>query len=240
MNAGDLRAQIEEEMSWRIEEILFFQNYCASILDEEKRNKFRRALVLLLYANFEGFCRFALSLYVSAINASGIECKQASHAVAAASLDDVFGALRNSSSKAIEFRNKLPDDAKLHRFAREKEFIERAALIMNRPVAIPDSVVDTESNLKSAVLRKILYRLGLPFDQFAEFEPEVDTLLAVRNKIAHGETRAGITFKLYEQLRSSALRVMSGISASITIATDEKWYMTTMVGTTESIGPIGS
>jgi hypothetical protein len=35
-----------------------------------------------------------------------------------------------------------------------------------RPVNIPDHVVDTEANLNPVVLRKNLYRLGLPYDLF--------------------------------------------------------------------------
>ena len=65
MKVEDFRAQLEEELTWRTEEILFFQNQCSTIEQEELRDKFRRALVLLLYSNFEGFCKFGFSLYVA-------------------------------------------------------------------------------------------------------------------------------------------------------------------------------
>lgn len=227
MIVEDFRAQLEEELAWRTEEILFFQNQCSTIEQEELRDKFRRALVLLLYSNFEGFCKFGFSLYVAAINQEGIECKEANYAIAAASMSDVFASLRDGTKKAKEFKNDNPDDSKLHRFARDREFIERAFEIMGRKIDIPEKVVDMESNLKPVVLRKNLYRLGLPHDQFSTLEPEIEKLLALRNKIAHGETKQGIPEKLYEQLRSSALRVMTEITSGLTLAFSEKWFLAT-------------
>lgn len=225
MKVEDFRAQLEEELAWRTEEILFFQNQCSSIEHVELRDKFRRALVLLLYSNFEGFCKFGFSLYVAAINQEGIDCRDADYAIAAASLSDVFASLRDGKKKAKEFRNDDPDDEKLYRFARDREFVERAFEIMGRKIKIPESVVDMESNLKPAVLRKNLYRLGLPHDQFSTLEPEIAQLLALRNKIAHGETKQGIGERLYEQLRTSALRVMTDITAGLTQAFSEKWFL---------------
>ena len=224
MNVAEIRAQLEQELAWRIDEILFFQNLCAAIDDESQRERFRRALVLLLYANFEGFCKFSLSLYVSTINAEQIECSVANYAIAAASLGDVFASLRNVTSRAKEFKNDAPDDTKLHRFARDREFVERALDIMSRKVAIPDNVVDTESNLNPVVLRKNLYRLGLPHDQFLNLEPEIHHLLSLRNKIAHGETKQGLPFREYEQLRDSAFQVMNKTSSEITRALSEGWF----------------
>lgn len=225
MNVANFRAQLEEDLAWRTEEILFFQNQCAIIEKEDQKEKFRRALVLLLYSNFEGFCKFGFSLYVDAINQEAIDCKDANYAIAAASLSDVFVSLRNGTKKAKEFQNDSPDDTKLHRFARDREFIERAFEFLARKVNIPDEVIDTESNLKPVVLRKNLYRLGLPHDQFASLEPGIELLLNLRNKIAHGETKQGIPVNLYEKLRTSAFDIMSGITSGLTLAFTEKWYL---------------
>lgn len=203
----------------------FFHNLCEDISEKAKKDQFRRALVLLLYSHFEGYCKFALTLYVTAVNSAGLTCGQASPAIVAASLHDVFVKLRDGTGKAPEFRNKLPDDTKLHRFAMDREFIERTAEIMSRPVAIPDDAVNTESNLKPVVLRKNLYRLGLPHDQFEPFEGAIDKLLAIRNKIAHGESKSGVEQPFYETLRDSAFRIMGGITIGITRAFDERWFM---------------
>lgn len=225
MNLDSFRAQLEEEQAWRVEEILFFQNHCASIHDDMNRKKFRRALILLLYSNFEGFCQFALGLYLSSINLAQVKCSEASWAIVASSLSDVFETLRNPEKKAPEFKSTLPDDSKLHRYSRDREFVERAIDIMQRIVVLPESVVDTESNLKPAVLRKNLYRLGLPFEQFESLEGDIGKLLGFRNRIAHGATRLGIGEKLYIDMRDAAFRIMRETAVTITRAYHEKWYL---------------
>ncbi|MCE2744482.1 MAG: hypothetical protein LW710_01080 [Burkholderiales bacterium] len=228
MNVSVFRSQLEEELAWRTEEILFFQNQCANIDKQDQQEKFRRALVLLLYSNFEGFCAFALQLYVIAINQEEVECSKANYAIVAASLHNVFVTLRTGNKKAEEFKTTAPDDSKLHLFSRDREFVEKAYDILKRKVKIPEGTVNTESNLNSIVLRKNLYRLGLPHEQFQSMEPDIEKLLGLRNKIAHGETKQGVSALLYEELRSSALHVMSEITTELTKAFSEKKYLLPM------------
>jgi MAE_28990/MAE_18760-like HEPN len=225
MNLAELRAELEADRAWREEEIRSFQNRGASIIDAEGQKRYRRALVLLLYAHYEGFCRFAFVLYVSAINRSGISCGEACHAIAAASLADLFRNLRNPQMKTDLFRRELPDDAKLHQFAREREFVERTSEVKMRPVNIPDHVVDTESNLTPVVLKKNLFRLGLPHDQFQAHDDEINKLLRIRNGISHGSLREGVEQELYEQLRTATFTIMSGLGAGIMKALSDRAYM---------------
>src|SRR2546428_5831123 len=152
MNLADLRAELEANQAWRRDEIRFFQNQLTWINAEEKQNQYRRALVLILYAHFEGFCKFALALYVNAVNNTGIKCSEANSAIAAASLANLFRDLRDPQRKSDVFRRKLPDDTQLHRFARDREFVEQAFDFAERLVSIPDHVVDTESNLSPVIL----------------------------------------------------------------------------------------
>ena len=48
------------------------------------------------------------------------------------------------------------------------------------------------------ILRKNLYRLGLPHDLFETFQGEVYRLLGYRNQIAHGELQSGIERQTYD------------------------------------------
>ena len=224
MNVAQLRAELEADQSWRQEEIRFFQNQTARLDTEEQQNPFRRVLILLLYAHFEGFSRFALTLYVNAINDIGMTCGEANPAIAAASLANLFRDLRDPQHKSEEFRRDLPDDTKLHRFARDREFIERVADFTIRPVNIPDHVVDTESNLNPVVLRKNLYRLGLPYDLFKDFDKHIHQLLGYRNQIAHGERQWGIERRTYESLQDATFAIMDEITREIMKALQEKRY----------------
>lgn len=236
MNLADLRAQIEEERTWRQDEIRFFQNRLAGLDQEEDRNQFRRALILMLYAHFEGFCKFCFSLYVNAINKEGITCNQANYAIAAAALASIFRELRDPNKKSDEFRRPLPDESKIHRFAREREFLEQTDDFGRKLVNIPEHVVDTESNLTPIVLRKNLYRLGFSHTQFDEFEGSINRLLATRNRIAHGDSRRGVDAKTYSELHTIVLNVMQQVTIQIMQALVHKAFMRASLPTTASSG----
>lgn len=225
MNVADLRAEMEGDLAWRQEEVRFFQNQATGLASEEQQNQFRRALVVMLYAHFEGYCKFALTVYVNAINAAGIPCAKANFALVAASLGDILAALRNPGSKSDAFRKSLPNDAALHLFSRDCEFVEKSDEFNARLVAIPDGVVDMESNLKPIVLRKNLFRLGLSLDTFEPVEGAIHRLLESRNGIAHGRLKAGVNQKSYDELRDAVYQVMGSITVEITKAISEKKFL---------------
>jgi hypothetical protein len=224
MNPASMRAELEADRAWREEEIRTFQNRGSTITDQEELNRYRRVLVLLLYAHYEGFCKFAFTLYATAINNSGISCGEATYAIAAASLSDMFHNLRNPQKKCDLFRRELPDDAKLHQFAREREFIERTAEVEKRPVRMPDDIVDTESNLTPVVLKKNLYRLGLPYDQFEAHDGDIHQLLNLRNGVSHGSLKEGVEETIYMRLRTATFAIMSGLGTGIMKALLDKAY----------------
>lgn len=239
MNLPELWAEIEADQAWRQDEIRFFQNRLSDLDSESDKNQFRRALILILYAHFEGFFRFALAHYIRTINRENVSCKEARSALVAATMAEVFRDLRNPNSKCAEFRNTLPDDAKLHRFARDKEFVERFQQFEGRRVNISDDAVDTESNLKPPVIRKNLYHLGFAPDKFAAFEGQVNKLLAFRNPISHGETRKGVDAANYESLRDAAFDIMDAIKRDIMQAIEKREYLRldSDLGPTSGFGP---
>ncbi|MDF2190317.1 MAE_28990/MAE_18760 family HEPN-like nuclease [Paraflavitalea sp. CAU 1676] len=227
MDIPALWAEMEAEYSWRIDEIRFFHNQIQKLTNTQERDQYRRALVLLLYAHYEGFCKFAFTFYVNAINKENILCKEANYAIAAASLEDLFGALRHPEKKCPEFKNQLPDDIKLHIFSRNREFVERSKEFENRPVSIPDQVVDMESNLKPVVLRKNLFKLGFPHDGLQHIESDISQLLANRNSIAHGTSRHAISLKLYQDLQKAAWNVMATVKSYVMQALQNREFLRT-------------
>lgn len=184
----DVFRQIESDRSVRESEIRLVGNIARRTPNETERNMLFRTSVLLTYSHLEGFCRFALSAYLSAINAMSLSSKDASLAIVAASMSEIFAALRHPQTKHEFFGNALPDDTKLHLVAREREFIENFQAAMLRPVKLPDDLIDTESNLKPIVLMKNLFKLGLDYKLVEPHRATVNKLLGVRNAIAHGDS----------------------------------------------------
>lgn len=226
MNLDDIRAQLEEEMTWRLNEMRLLRNQLSLISDEEDRKRYRKALIVMLYSHYEGFSKTALSIYAHAINQERIPCSDASHCVAAASYAQVFKDFENPTKKSDIFRRVLPDDTQLHRFARQVDLIASLDNIRSREVKIPiDVIVDTEMNLKPVVMRKILYRLGYPHDAFSAHEGKINLLLERRNGVAHGGEKSGLEQQPYEETEKAVYDVMDRLKIMIMQALRDRLYL---------------
>lgn len=212
LDLADLRAEIELEREWREAELRFLKNRLPFLSDEAKRRIYRKSLVVMLYAHFEGLCKAILQIYVKSLNSSGLLVADANAAIAAATLADVFKALRNPNSKCKVFKKELPDDSKLHQFARDREFFEAFARLSGRAITLDgDTVVDTESNLKPVVLKKILYRLGLEPTLVAPWDSTIQQLLRRRNDVAHGTAKDGVDEDVYRDLEQAVHSVVDDL-----------------------------
>jgi hypothetical protein len=225
MSMSTVRAQLEYDLQWRWEELRFFANMLAGLQTVDEQDRFRKALLLMLYAHFEGFCCTALQLYVSEVNRSGAYVGDAAEAIAAASLDKVFSALASNDRKCAIFRRSLPADTKLHRAAREIDFVSQYREFTAKRVDIPDDVVDSESNLWPTVLRKNLFRLGLRHDAFDAYEQEISRLLSRRNGIAHGSDNVGVKKIDYDAIEKATQHVMAEIMAFVVQAMEQRSYL---------------
>lgn len=225
MNLEDLWEEIESEQSWRIDELRHLHNSLNAIEDQSAQDRFRRVLVLMIYAHLEGYCKFCFAHYIRFVNDSAPKCRDVNSAMAAAAFHEVFQALRNPSAKCDLFRNTSPDDEKLHIFAREKEFFERFQEFGDRVVKVPDKFVDLESNLSPTVLRKLLFRCGLPHELADEIRKSLNSLLALRNRIAHGESRDGVSEEKYRELRDVAIQIMNRVKSSIMQSIESKSFL---------------
>jgi hypothetical protein len=221
-----MRAEIELEREWREAELRFLKNRIAEIRATKDQDVARKVLVVMLYAHFEGLTRALFTIYVNALNRLGVAISSAHSALAAAALADLFKALRNPDSKCKIFARALPQDAKLHRYARDREFLERTADFAIRTLTIdPDVIVDTESNLTPAVLRKILFQLGLDPEVVGPWEGTVNQMLKRRNDVAHGTARGGIGGKDYDALEKAVKEVADALVAALTTALTKQAYL---------------
>lgn len=225
MNIVDIRAQIEEELTWRQNELRFLRNQLSCISSDQDKMRYRKSLVVMLYSHFEGFCKTTLLIYVDAINRLGINRNEANSFIKTASLADVFKAYGNLDKKCSLFKNALPHDEKLHLFSRQVDFVNMIELLWKETVEIPESVVDTESNLKPVVLRKILFRLGFPYDCFAKYEGKINFLLEKRNNIAHGTEKDGLREKEYSEVEKATFTIMEEIMKLVIEGLEKKAYL---------------
>ncbi len=207
-----MRSNLEEELAWRQEELAFFKNQLCNISNDNDKEKYRKSLILMLYSHFEGFTKISLQTYIQYINSQQIERNKVNANIIAASMRKELNAYDSLDKKSKVFKRKLPDDTVLHRFARRVDLIASMEDFKSQTVQIEDDIIDTESNMWYIVLKKNLYKVGLPLDVFEPFERNIDKLVNKRNGIAHGGSRLGVSESEYIELETAIYNVMSNIT----------------------------
>lgn len=208
-----------------MEELAFFKNQLNNISDANEQDKYRKSLVLILYAHMEGYIKIALQTYIKFLNSQNLCRREVVSGLIAASMNIEFTAYDNLDKKSQVFRNKLPTDEKLHRFARRIEFVECFEDFMEKPLVIADSVINTESNLRFVVLQKNLYQLGIPFDQFQQFSKDIDALVNRRNAIAHGSERSGVSCQEFSNWENKVKLILAEITMELYKAANRQIYL---------------
>lgn len=252
MTPEEVRSQIEEDLKWRLEEVAFFTaqlNRFSQVnsSDDEKRrvendkSRFRKALVLMLYAHFEGFFRFSFTLYVNVLNEKQINVSQAIDVLVASSLYNVFGKyddskeLVNQESDEVNKANKRLNNR--INLIQELNKLYQEGKVVKLPISDKhddsSSVIYTKSNLNFDVIEKVLYRLGFSTDILdlaiggKKLKDVLNEFLGRRNTIAHGDGKfkEGINEREYNKFKEVFDRITKMISIIITRALSEKRYL---------------
>jgi hypothetical protein len=227
MTVDDVWAQLEGDMAWRQSELRLLSNLQAGLRREADRGQLRRALLVMLYAHAEGFCKIAFLTYVNAVNKAGMSCSTATEPLAAAAFADVFHALTHGDPKQKVFPLPPPPDSKLTIFARQREFISELPWLLSRALQVPDTIVNTEDNLSSLVVKRNLYRLGFPEDLLSAYHGELDELVNRRNNIAHGADGQPVKETDYERLRKAVFQAMDELALSVVWAVENAKFVRT-------------
>lgn len=224
MTLDEVWTQLEVDLEWRHSELRLLSNTLAP-LREDERSRLRRAMLVMLYAHLEGFCKVALTTYVKVINRAAPTCQQVQESIAAASFEDVFHALTYGDKKGKVFASPPPGDPKLLAFSRHRDFFAELTSLMERPVNLPESVVNTEDNLGADALRRNLFRLGFSSDAMSEYYIALDELKNRRNNIAHGADDSPIKDPIFEGLRKSVFEVMDLLTLAIIEAVEHRSFL---------------
>ena len=217
--------ELEADRSSRQGEIRLVERLVIEAGSDSERDMLKRSLVLLTYAHVEGFCRFTLWAYASALNSARIKCSDAIYPVVAATLSTAFGVLRDPNRKHEDFRQALPDDAQLHLAAREQAFLENLDSIMGKDVQIPDSLIDNRYNVSANVLKKMLFQLGLPYADVNHYEADITELLLTRNKIAHGDRLKIPKDEELARYLGVAVKIMGFLQGEVYVALKAQSYL---------------
>lgn len=198
MTLEKIREELEGELTWRQNELRFLKNQMATMLKEDEREKYRKSLIVMLYAHFEGFSKTALLIYIKFINDLKLNRHDVNENLQASSMNQIFRQYEDTNRKCDIFRKELPDDKILHNFFRRTDLLIQLKDFLSEELIVKDEVIDTESNLKYKILQKNFYKLGLPHNEFEIYSRDVDDLVNLRNSIAHGSEKTGIIARKYD------------------------------------------
>lgn len=158
-----------EDVEWREDELAAFRTeYTRTSKHTVKGRALRRAYLALLYAHYEGFCKKAWEEILIEVSRSGYPISRIRPSISCRFLKPEIAQLRSCSGAesvdtVLQFRQRLMD-----RIGPDYEKIET-------------------SNLWPRVLNEVLEDFGMSHSYVEEKSVTLNSLVARRNDIAHGE-----------------------------------------------------
>lgn len=164
----ELSDALSADRGWRLKEISSVVKLAHSAKGPVESAFYCRGGAALFYAHWEGYAKRAAQAYLTYIAYQ-----------------------RPALNEMADFLLVKVVQEKLPRSSERDAALKLAKLFLSHPNQKPKlsfkNAIDTESNLSSKVLIKILNQIGVPLTNFETRLNAIDTkLLAVRNPIAHG------------------------------------------------------
>ena len=199
--------QIEADLDWRENElaILRKQLYQTALGSPQERT-FLRTNLAMIYAHYEGFCKFALGVYIDALERLSLNRIDLKWPIAAQSLKKLHVDMR-SIVEPGEFFTKLFNELDLH-FHQKAEY-ER-----------PDNI----ANLWPDLLMRWQTDLGLECTSVLSEKTRLDTLVTCRNQIAHGKKLTVANRMELDKHWHAATLAMHEVAIGIADALEKRLY----------------
>lgn len=167
----ELQDKLDSEMAWRVKEIASMKTSVSSV-GTHSRPTLIRAGIALSYAHWEGFVKNTAEAYLAYLNSKKIPYKD---------LQDCFVAL---GLRAEIAKSRIKSDAIAA--IEVVDFIRNSG--DNRSSFSLKHAIDTRSNLNSEIFNGIAKALNLsPSSYEIKYNFIDESLLARRNRVAHGE-----------------------------------------------------
>lgn len=215
--ADALSKELTEDLEWREAELAIMRKQL--LLTSPKSLQERvllRASLAMIYAHYEGFCKFALDLYLDYLEKLGLKITQLSWPLSALALQSFQNELRSGSLNSKAFFEKLffEFNDRLHQEAR-----------YGRPPQI--------ANLWPELLSEWLVKLGLPSKETDAGRTSLDSLVQNRNHIAHGKKLSIADPAALDAYAHIALLAMHEVAVGMVSSFDTKSYRRTAATSTQ-------
>ncbi|MEH1986345.1 MAE_28990/MAE_18760 family HEPN-like nuclease [Nostoc sp.] len=201
--------QLEDDLDWRQAELASLKSQVIKATNGSVMHQvLLRAMWALLYAHYEGFCKFAWDLYLDELKNSGVKRKECKDEIARLSLQKQF--------------KELKGDLSLENLWKFTQTGLKSLLEENIDFQIK---LETESNLYPNIFRENSLQVCLDCTLVEQYQIELRTLVRRRNDIAHGQKMIIKDLKEYQKYEDAALEVMHELAISIVDSLDNKLYL---------------
>ncbi|WP_445941132.1 MAE_28990/MAE_18760 family HEPN-like nuclease [Pseudomonas sp.] len=200
-------SELEKDLGWReIELALMRKQLIASIAGTPQESALLRANLAMIYAHYEGFCKFALELYVISLQRLNPDRIDLAWPLASFTLKSLHKELLNEKDESIFFTRLLNE--------LNKEIDAKAEF--EKPPQI--------SNLWPDLLIEWLTKLHLEKESTIEHANTLHQLVNNRNQIAHGKKLMIQSRKELDKYADAAQTVMHEVALGICYALEHKKY----------------
>jgi hypothetical protein len=203
MSAG---AELEKDLAWRESELASLKLAAHSSNEHDVRGRAaRRAYVAMLYAHYEGFCKFAFKTYLISVTQKLWPIENLSPPLQKLFMHKHISGIR--SLPVLEF---IPALEKIQSALKESSTLE---------YELPET-----SNLWPNVFNNYCHELGLKSHFIYEKRHFIGNLVAIRNKIAHGQ-ELYVSDQTMKDLENSTWFVMIELSLCVVESLSEGRYL---------------
>ncbi|MDB9314990.1 MAE_28990/MAE_18760 family HEPN-like nuclease [Spirulina sp. CS-785/01] len=201
--------QLEDDLDWRIAELGILKTQAISAPKGSERYKVMlRALWAMLYAHYEGFCKFAWDLYLDEIQKSQIKRKNCQEQIAKFSLQQQLKNFKQDLSV---------DNIWLFVTSDFNQLLED-----NIDFAVK---LETRSNLYPNRFKENIQYAGIHCTLIDTYTTEIKTLVARRNEIAHGQKMPIKDIQEYQKHEDAAIEVMHELALAVVDCLEQKLYL---------------
>jgi hypothetical protein len=202
-------AEIEGDLAWRESEMGTLKLLLAASPNRSDRQRaLLRACSAMLYAHYEGFCKFCWTILLDSIQKQSPVRSDLIESLAKRAMEGVFKKLRGDTS--IE---------NLWRFC-SKDF----ATELGKNATFTEGV-DTKSNLWPNLSIEINASVGIACPLLLAHSDRIGQLVGRRNKIAHGEKLEIPNMTKFQELEHAAVLVMHELAIAVVTCLDECDYL---------------
>lgn len=211
----ELSKQIERELDWRIAELAELKKTALSLSDRKiAYGSQLRALWVMLYAHYEGFCKFVISIFLEELEKTGRVRHLFKDELIIFSLEDELSHLRkDTSAKSCYeyFRNTF--NTVLNSVIKFKKNRNSEYRIIG------------ENNLYSDDLLKMCTCICLSKEFIEGNRIQLNTLVSRRNEIAHGKEHLIKSLDDYKKYEDAALNVMIALALAVMESLETEEYL---------------